>query len=490
MKKYKGRIILVSVLLVITCLLTNSIASEWEIVLPLRVDVARLGTFVGFQAGNVNAGSSNSFIGHQAGLNNTIGHSNTFTGVNTGFLNTTGSSNTFTGRDAGSSNTAGSNNTFTGMNAGFFNTTGSSNTFTGVNTGFFNTTGSSNTFTGRDAGGNNTTGFNNTFTGKNAGFANTTGHNNVFTGVSAGRFLADGLTANINSNNSVFIGNDTRASAANNINEIVIGANTIGHGSNTVTLGNPSIVRTVMYRPDITGTTRGLGGAQILSLAVPVAPTVTPVGFTGTTTWGYRITARSSVGETLASTEGRITTGNATLSTTNFNRITWSAVPGAIDYRIYRTTAGGTPTTTGLIGTTPGLTFDDTGFAATVAVPTVDTSGSVGIGTATPAVGNRLEVHDGHIVNTMTTPPGVTCNVGIPTIIGTDMGGAITVPAGASSCTITFTIPWNQIYGCVVSSSVSGAHPFVPALSNTSATFNFTATAGAVTALYYHCSGR
>ncbi|MBT9168548.1 MAG: hypothetical protein DDT19_01895 [Syntrophomonadaceae bacterium] len=135
-------------------------------------------------------------------------------------------------------------------------------------------------------------------------------------------------------------------------------------------------------RLHIAGTTRGVGGAQILPLPIPGAPVITPQGITGTTTWGYRITARSSVGETLASIEGRTTTGNATLSTTNFNRITWSAVDGAVDYRIYRTTAGGTPTTTGLIGTTTSLTFDDTGLAATVAatVPMVDTSGNVGIG--------------------------------------------------------------------------------------------------------------
>ncbi|MBT9169332.1 MAG: hypothetical protein DDT19_02690 [Syntrophomonadaceae bacterium] len=132
------------------------------------------------------------------------------------------------------------------------------------------------------------------------------------------------------------------------------------------------------------GTIRGLGGAQILSLSTPGTPTITPHGVVGTTTWGYRITARSSVGETLASTAGTTTTGNATLSTTNFNRITWSAVAGAVDYRVYRTTAGGTPSTTGLIGTTTLLFFDDTGLAASGAVPTIDSSGNVGIGTASP----------------------------------------------------------------------------------------------------------
>ncbi|MBT9168339.1 MAG: hypothetical protein DDT19_01684 [Syntrophomonadaceae bacterium] len=143
-------------------------------------------------------------------------------------------------------------------------------------------------------------------------------------------------------------------------------------------------------RLHVAGTTRGLGGAQILVLPTPGTPTVTPQGTTGTTTWSYRITARSSVGETLASTAGTTTTGNAILGATDFNRITWSAVAGAVDYRIYRTTAGGTPSTTGLIGTTASLIFDDTGLAASGAVPTIDSSGNVGIGTTTPT--ERLSV--------------------------------------------------------------------------------------------------
>ncbi|MBT9168766.1 MAG: hypothetical protein DDT19_02114 [Syntrophomonadaceae bacterium] len=158
-------------------------------------------------------------------------------------------------------------------------------------------------------------------------------------------------------------------------------------------LGNVGIgTMTPATRLHVAGTTRGVGGAQILALPTPGTPTVTPQGVTGTTIWGYRVTARSAVGETLASIEGRTTTGNATLSATNFNRITWSAVSGAVDYGIYRTTAGGTPAATGLIVITPSLTFDDTGLAAVVPVPIVDSSGNVSIGTTSSEA--KVEIQD------------------------------------------------------------------------------------------------
>jgi len=78
-------------------------------------------------------------------------------------------------------------------------------------------------------------------------------------GLNAGRYLADDSTANQTSNNSVFLGYDTRANGAGQTNQIVIGAGAIGAGSNSVTLGNTSITKTLLqgnvYIPTTTGTT-------------------------------------------------------------------------------------------------------------------------------------------------------------------------------------------------------------------------------------------
>lgn len=77
------------------------------------------------------------------------------------------------------------------------------------------------------------------------------------------------------------------------------------------------------------------------ALANPSAPTVTPQGSSGSTTYSYVIAAFNETGETTASSAGTTATGNATLTSTNFNRITWSTVANADGYNIYGRTATG-----------------------------------------------------------------------------------------------------------------------------------------------------
>jgi hypothetical protein len=131
------------------------------------------------------------------------------------------------------------------------------------------------------------------------------------------------------------------------------------------------------------GTLRVGGGIVIEDLDDPAAPTVAAQGTGGSTTWGYRVTAYSDTGETLASSETQITDGNATLSATNHNLVSWSAVDGAVRYGVYRSTAGGTPSSTGLIRTTPELSYQDIGNAASGSVPSEDLSGALVVGTGT-----------------------------------------------------------------------------------------------------------
>jgi hypothetical protein len=123
--------------------------------------------------------------------------------------------------------------------------------------------------------------------------------------------------------------------------------------------------------------------APIDTIGTPSGVAVTNVGTAGATTYGYRISAVNSVGETLASSSTTTTTGNASLTTSNFNRVTWSRVMEASSYKIYGRTNGSEL----YMGTTTGLHFDDTGAVTpSGALPGSDTtkydSTKVCIGTA------------------------------------------------------------------------------------------------------------
>ena len=111
--------------------------------------------------------------------------------------------------------------------------------------------------------------------------------------------------------------------------------------------------------------------APIDTIGTPTGVAVTNVGTAGATTYGYRISAVNSVGETLASSSTTTTTGNAALSASNFNRIAWSRVMEAASYKIYGRTNGSEL----YMGTTTGLHFDDTGAVTpSGALPGSDTS--------------------------------------------------------------------------------------------------------------------
>ena len=73
----------------------------------------------------------------------------------------------------------------------------------------------------------------------------TDGSSNVAIGSSAGKILPDG-TSNTNLSSSVLIGSGIRTAALEDTNEIVIGDQAVGKGSNTTVLGNDSVERTYL----------------------------------------------------------------------------------------------------------------------------------------------------------------------------------------------------------------------------------------------------
>ena len=90
---------------------------------------------------------------------------------------------------------------------------------------------------------NNTVGDYNVAVGTEALYSvnDPSGHKNVGVGYRAGLFIANGSTEFTSGSSNVFIGAHAYPNAINDSNEVVIGANAIGNGSNTVTIGDSNI---------------------------------------------------------------------------------------------------------------------------------------------------------------------------------------------------------------------------------------------------------
>jgi len=253
-------------------------------------------TFIGYQAGlsslasSTNAADYNTAIGFQSLYSNTAGYSNTALGTYALYYNCTGYFNIAVGGNSLASNSTGFDNLSIGVDSMYYNTIGTHNIAygagslsrnvansrsiaIGINAMLYadnrtsgrstynvalgyealrgsttpaSNVGQYNTAIGDSSLWVNTSGYNNSAIGTATLATNTTGYNNSALGYNAGRFIANGSSANATSTNSLYLGYDARAQANGDINEIVIGANTIGNGSNTVTLGADTITKTIL----------------------------------------------------------------------------------------------------------------------------------------------------------------------------------------------------------------------------------------------------
>ena len=148
----------------------------------------------------------------------------------------------------------GGNSVFIGDDAGL-NDDGTDNFNVGIGYEALlnNTTGNINTAIGFRALRNNTTGERNTAIGYEALRNNTTGNDNVANGYQAGRYRGSGTLSLTTASGSLFLGSNTRASANNSTNEIVIGTDAIGNGDNSVTIGNDGTIGTATSKTILNG---------------------------------------------------------------------------------------------------------------------------------------------------------------------------------------------------------------------------------------------
>lgn len=275
--------------------ITSGVNSSTSNIYGIRVGGIAIGP--GGGANNATILNNSSYgAGNPLGVN-TSGNENTAIGNSTLVANTTGVGNTALGVVALSANNTGSNNTATGFNALGTNTTGENNTAAGVGSMQGSTTQSNSTAVGVAAGqggggfnnsigvrsghgstsldnqsfgyqanGSTTSGSDNEAIGYNSLFFNTDGSSNVALGTYAGLWYGGGTSNNnLHSNNSIFIGERSEPLGASETNEIAIGYQTTGHGSNTAAWGNTSITNHYFAGSiNVTGNINNNGGSGIV----------------------------------------------------------------------------------------------------------------------------------------------------------------------------------------------------------------------------------
>jgi hypothetical protein len=184
-------------------------------------------------------GSFNTAVGRSALGTNLTGSNNTAIGARSLTTNDTGKCNVAIGDYCLHSNISGDYNISIGHNAMSLNSIGTENVAIGEQALYKQTTGISNTAIGAGAMNDNQSGNHNTVLGKNALYANTLGSYNIAIGSGAG-FITPASAPNINSNSCIYIGSNIKSATTADTNQVVIGYDAIGMGSNTTTIGNTS----------------------------------------------------------------------------------------------------------------------------------------------------------------------------------------------------------------------------------------------------------
>ncbi len=226
-------------------------------------------TLVGVNSGNaLTTGASNTAVGYGALPSATDAEANVSIGVGSGNLLTTGYGNILVGNNSGQRLETGNNNVMVGLNCG--NTWDSSshgNTCVGTEIAAYASPAGyaiNNTIMGYWAG-RELDGDNNTLMGSSAGHNLETGDYNVLIGRSAGRYYSNGSTGLDGADDCVYLGAVTcsgNTSPTTPTNEIVIGYDATGNGSNTVTIGNSSITDTYLLGNLFVNGTPVVGGVS------------------------------------------------------------------------------------------------------------------------------------------------------------------------------------------------------------------------------------
>ena len=305
---------------------------------------------------------------------------NAGTNATTNFLGTTDNVDLVFRRNNTLSGRIGLTNTFFGNSSGLVNT-GDYNTFIGERAGFANATGDHNTFIGRLAGANGTFGNDNSYLGYGAGL-NNTGNSNLILGA----FASQNTTGSFN----VFVGNQSGGNNTTGARNTLLGFNSdlgANNLTNATAIGNLAQVDT--SNSIVLGSINGVNGSLVS----------TNVGI-GTTTPLHKLDIKdnstsTTVGQLYLEQEG---TGDALIhiGNTGARHFNLGLDTSADSFKIGTNATTPTAVTTGTL-------------------MTIQATGEVGIGTATPA--EKLHVSGPAGLTTVrignTSTGGTTSNVSL-----------------------------------------------------------------------------
>jgi hypothetical protein len=171
------------------------------------------------------------------------------------------------------------------------------------------------------------------------------------------------------------------------------------------------------------------------TISAPNGLTVAASGTAGSTSYSYTVIAVDTNGGYSAAPKATsISSGNAALSSTNYNVVSLTnPFPGAVKYEWYRTASGGAPSSVGYIGETANLALNDPGLpviAPPAGIPSSPPAAAVGATSYTYAVAAM------------------------------DADGAITASATASTSS-GWAVLSNMTYNNLVVGSVAGVEQYV-----------------------------
>jgi hypothetical protein len=348
-------------------------------------------TVVGNAALDINTtGAQNTAIGYEVLGSNSTGKDNTAVGYYSLYTNTTGLYNTALGSEAYLSNRTGNNNVAIGYRT-LYSPSSTNNTDNNTAVGFKAMssvpTGNENTAIGSQSNFKSTDGAGNTAVGFKAFYSNKTGYYNTVLGYNAGNTTDTTSTAVFTK--GIYIGANVAPKNSTNSNEIVIGNDITGNGSNSTVIGNASTLQSTIY-----------GALTILPNSASGAgksSTIAAQNAGGTNTAGGTLNLTAGNAGTTGLGGSIILTPGTSSTTTNYGII---QVEGQIKI------TGGSPAVNKV------LTSDATGLATWSANPNTAIISVTSSTTYTVSANDKYVIYSNGTTGTITLPDATSSGVG------------------------------------------------------------------------------